>query len=232
MRARVMIALTAFLVAQIPTTTARGIPGRELGSPPFSISTIGQPDINTRFEDKTAFDTAAGWDFGDRSAYACAWAEFYRGTSELFEVHYELVAGYTFPLGLSDSDGAESADAEIESLCGDGIGPGPSIVWDGSDHFPHGTALRFFDAGKLVAEIDYERDDCSKIYWTPGNEPGEAWLWWDPDGPENNGHHALNCGGLGAPPQPIVRAFTKHLAAKISVCTVDSLAGDICSRTT
>lgn len=133
-------------------------------------------------------------------------------------------------------------------------GPGPGAVdncglpagggaaaWDGSDHFPHHTHFHFFKNGAelLRPNVDpalgilpLHREDCALGYWTPGDEAGEAWLWWDEDGPESNGHHALDCNGGGAEPIPLVRAFVTHMAVGMGVCTHDDLDGSRCSGVT
>lgn len=228
MRVKVAVGLLAILLSAV--APASGLPRREPNSPDFTISIKGRPLLES-FQDTTKFKTSRGWDFGDRSAYSCAWAQFFEGSKRLFEIHYEVVRdGYDFPIQINDRNGAEAPDGTIEARCGDGVGPGPSARWDGSDHFPHGTALKFRYRGKKIATVGYRRPECSKTYWTPGNQPGEAWLWWDQDGPTSDGHHSLMCAGGPADPVPVVRAYTKHRAPGVRVCTKDSLSGDLCSR--
>jgi hypothetical protein len=103
------------------------------------------------------------------------------------------------------------------------------VRFDGSDHFPHGTALTVARAGTPIAKLRLHRTMCARAYWTPGDEPGEAWLWWDQDGPTSDGHHMLDCGGGDHDPKPVARAIVSLVATDLSVCTKDSMDGDICS---
>ena len=182
----------------------------------------------------TRFEIDDGWDFGDRASYSCAWVEFFDNADELFEVHYELVTDYPVPAQINDKFGAESEGTGVaDSQCGDGVSDvDVPVLHDNSDHFPHGTALTFYRNAQKIAEIDYRLNDdnmCDKGYWTPGNQPGEAWLWWDEDGPaEHAPGMALDCGGGGGEPVAVVRATARHLSAGIGVCTEDTLNGGEC----
>lgn len=210
---------------------AQAEPGPEPGSSNFSIF-VHELGGDRDMYSKTEFAVGQGWDFGDRAAYACAWVEFFQAGTELFEVHYEMVDGYPIPIEINDLFGIEAPDSQIGGLCGDGNGSGANIHHDGTDHFPHGTSLNFFQNDVRIATIDYslqEPNGCDRGYWTPGNQAGEAWLWWDEDGPQNDGHHDLNCGGGPGEPVAIVRADVKHMASGVEVCTEDSLAGNWCS---
>src|SRR5262245_4095982 len=70
------------------------------------------------------FSFADGWDFGDRYGYRCAWVEFFVGSDEKFEVHYELEQDYPFVVDINDKYGAEDENrpkGAINSLCGTGV---------------------------------------------------------------------------------------------------------------
>jgi hypothetical protein len=232
---RLPVALLSVLsVLVLGVGVAQAVPGPEPGSPDFDIiveETQGAPEPHDQYS-LTTYDTADGWDFGDRAGYRCAWVEFFQAGAELMQVHYELVAGYSVPIRINDRFGEEGSEQENADLCGDGIGGDQGdTVFDGSDHFPHGTALTFSQNGVQIAEVDYalkEPGGCDKGYWTPGDEPGEAWLWWDDDGPQETMPGMGDCAGGSGEPSPVARAYVKNLAPGISVCTEDALNGDIC----
>ncbi len=210
-------------------------PGPEPGSRDFDIfvDTVTKDGSPKTQYDITYFDTALGWDFGDRAAYSCAWVEFYSAGVEQFEVHYELTPYIAPPiLEIEDHYGIEvHPDSLIGPLCGDGIGPATSMPWDGTDHFPHGTQLDFFLDGQPLVTLDYHREMCSRGYWTPGDEPGEAWLWWDQDGPQSMMPGMDDCTGGPGAPVPVMRAYVKNAGAGVTYCTRDELSGDWCNFT-
>lgn len=239
---RVVLTALAAVVMSVPIH-ATAVPGPDTDIGPaveffdINVNEILAAPLPHDLYSSTRFLTADGWDFGDRHAYHCAWVEFFRDGAVLFEVHYELVADYPVPVEINDRNGWELADPEIAPLCGDGVGPGENSapLHDGSDHFPHGTALDFYLNDAQIATIDYglvEPGGCDRGYWTPGDEPGEAWLWWDEDGPLNDGHHDLDCGGGAGEPVAVVRAYVQHMTPGVGVCTEDSLDGDQCTGVT
>lgn len=227
-RLGLLVLVATFAFAQ----PSSAVPGPESNPSDFEIfveELIGGGE--TVIYSNTRFAAADGWDFGDRGAYSCAWAEFFRDGSELFEVHYELIKDYPDPVAINDRDGVEAPDPEIAPLCGDGIGPGASITHDGSDHFPHGTDIVFFQGDVEIARVDYSDDPCAKGYWTPGDEAGEAWLWWDEDFPTDKVEHGDGlCGGGPGEPIAVVRAFAQGMAGGIEVCSTDAMSGDRCSN--
>lgn len=234
--------LAALVLVVAGTTAVRKIgsdpvrvlkPGPEPTAPDFDIfvdEVLKNGQLGQEY-DRTHFDTALGWDFGDRAAYSCAWVEFFSAGAEQFEVHYELLPYQSPPvLEINDKNGAEvHPDRLISPLCGDGIGPATSITFDGSDHFPHGTALIFFKDSQPLVTLDYYREPCAKGYWTPGDEPGEAWLWWDQDGPQETMPGMADCTGGPGAPVPVVRAYVKNAVAGVTYCTEDDLDGDLCT---
>jgi hypothetical protein len=184
--------------------------------------------------DRIVFQESQGWDFGDRTGYKCGWVEFFVAGNEKFEVHFEL-ADYEFATELNDRFGAELPDPEVEALCGDGV-QSNFAPDDGSDHFPHmihaGDALRFYSDGEEIASIDLATTDCNGAYYTPGDEPGEAWLWWDQDGPtfsHGPGEGELNCNGGPGEPVKVARVYVKNADPDVGYCT-DSMhdEADLC----
>jgi hypothetical protein len=228
-RRRVARAAAAAIAAGIllaPPSAA--VPGPDQGASDFYIFVRDAQDEYSN----TRFDVADGWDFGDRVGYTCAWVEYFRSGSELFEVHFELVEGYPVPAKINDRFGAEAGDGNVGDLCGNGGGAGAKVAFDGSDHFPHGTALDFYVGGQSVVTLDYFDAPCARGYWTPGDQPGEAWLWWDEDGPTNNGQHDLDCDGGPGEPAAVVRAFVRNMGSGVGVCTEDSIGGWECKGAT
>lgn len=222
--------------------------------------------------DRTTFQEVDGWDFGDRSSYSCAWVEFfdggggsfYSGGEQMFEVTYRLVSDYPNNVLIDDRFGAEvenpdpksselqqvSADCWEGAVFRDTVDPKTGVVthhfdWDGSDHFPHGTAIAFYrdrngdgyvSRAEEFTRIDYSSEGhgtCGTLYWTPGDEPGEAWLWWDEDGAGDMMMHGDGlCGGGPQEPIALVQAKPRNVVEGIGYCVLDAMDGDLCSGIT
>lgn len=245
---RPLIALIALLivtnVANVPAWSLPGGPdGDVYGSGYFEIHVVENLNGNNPPPEPrdvysiTSFDLSEGWDFGDRFGYECAWGEFFLGGDEKFEVHYELVEDYPFDVQINDKFGRELSDTDAppdagSGSCGTGIGKGGIPTHDGSDHFPHGTSFLFYKDDVEIASIDYElehADGCDSAYWSPGDEPGEAWLWWDEDGPQQ--HHPggpIVCPGGSVEPVAVVRAIVQNVDPDIGYCTRDEMDGSQC----
>jgi hypothetical protein len=207
-----------------------------LGNPP--------PEPMDTYE-SLRFDLSAGWDFGDRYGYTCAWAEFFQGTDERFEVHFENRLDYELDVQINDRHGTEDENipsGTINSLCGEGV-TNPSIAKGGipthdrTDHFPHmihpGEGVAFYDDGAPLTFLSLQHAECDKAYWVPGDDAGEAWLWWDEDGPsEQMPGHPLNCGGGPIEPVPVVRLIVQNADPDIGYCTTDEMDGSRCSGPT
>jgi hypothetical protein len=196
------------------------------------------------------FYLADGWDFGDRVSYRCAWVEYFRGQDEKFEVAFHAVGVYSGYLEILDKYGAELGDGgnpgfdgdiifngrRLEDICLDGTGVAhlADFQWDGTDHFPHmvhpGDGLVFYEDGQPMLDaqgdpvfFDLSQPACAKLYWTPGDEPGEAWLWWDEDGPTFShapGEGDLGCGGGPLEPVALFQAEVRFADSDIGYCTV------------
>lgn len=230
--------------------SAQAIPGPDPGDEhrSFEIAiTVRDAPQNEPFTveatDTTVFTESGGWDFGDRVAYACSWVEFYQGGQELFEVAYHAVGDYPGLLRINDRHGLETEDDNglpITDMClaGSGVSRRNDFRADGSDHFPHGTDLVFRrdmdgegpGAGDEIARINYDEDVCGNLYWTPGDDPGEAWLWWDEDGASDMVEHGDGlCGGGHMEPVAVVRARARSLAPDVIACATDAMDGDRCT---
>lgn len=208
--------LLAALIVLVPLT-ANAVPGPEPGSQPFQIN-FKNLDEGTNV-DTIDFHTDTGWDFGDRGAYRCAWVEHYTDGALDFVVAFDRVAGADYML-VNDSGGAESSNECASSDNG-------QSVFDASDHFPHGTEITFSRNGVPIDGINLDRG-CSSGYYSPGDEPGEAWLWWDPDGPQETEMGLGNCNGGPEEPVAVVRIHAVSLAGGVSVCTADRVDGNVC----
>ena len=196
--------------------------------------------------DTERFYLADGWDFGDRYAYQCGWVEWFQGQNERFEVHYEMRLDYAQVVGsvqLLDRYGIENEQGESiqpNVLCGLGVstpggiqGKGGVPTHDGTDHFPHmihaGDGIVFYEDGEPLLDaqgdpvfLDLTEAECSKAYYTPGDEPGEAWLWWDEDGPtfsHGEGEGELPCGGGSIDPVAVLRIIVQRADSDIGYCT-------------
>jgi hypothetical protein len=208
----------------------------------FKIATTTPYATATNREVSTdRYVLADGWDFGDRAAYRCAWVEWFQGQNEKFEVAFHGVTGYPGHSEVVDRFGAELPDADIVDECWDLDPPpgeatpnfGPPFSTDGSDHFPHmihsGDGIYFYSNGDPLLDaqgdqvfLDLAQPACSKIYWTPGDvTPGQAWLWWDEDGPtfsHGPGEGDLGCGGGPIEPVALFRAKVRDTDADIGWC--------------
>jgi hypothetical protein len=196
---------------------AIAVPGPEPGSQNFTII-FNHLDERIRI-DTIDFHTATGWDFGDRGAYRCAWVEHFTSGALDFIVAFDRVGDAEY-MQVNDSRGKESSNDCASSDNGES-------TFDGSDHFPHGTTLTFDRQGAPFESISLNRG-CSAAYYTPGDEPGEAWLWWDPDGPQETEHGLGNCDGGPGEPVAVVRIHMVRVADGVGVCTADRIDGDVC----
>jgi hypothetical protein len=222
-----LLALTGLFTLGVGT--AQAIPGPDPidGNDSFNLEISIK---GTGVKDVSHFEESVGWDFGDRAAYRCAWVEFFQGGNLRFEVQYHAVSDYSQgEIQINDRYGLEAPDNTIDDQCW-GDDDRLTFVHDSSDHFPHSTSLVFNDAstGAEIARIDYP-NQCTKLYWTPGVGAGEAWLWWDEDGPEDKLDHGDGlCGGGPAEPIALVQAKVRHLTVGIEACTTDAMDGDMC----
>lgn len=232
---RTLLLLAALILLATP---ALAIPGKDPvdSNTFFEISVVedvahaNPPPLPADTYEVERFQEGQGWDFGDRYAYQCAWVEFFQGTNERFEVHYELRKDYPFDLKIGDRNGVEieGGGEQTRGDCGTGIDFGAVPTHDGTDHFPHmihpGDGITFYQDGEQFQYLDLSRPACSKSYWVPGDEPGEAWLWWDEDGPtfsHGEGEGELPCGGGPGEAVAVVRLEVKNADPDIGYCTVD-----------
>jgi hypothetical protein len=229
---RLLLVLTCLLILGVGT--AQAIPGPDpAGQYSYFNIEITARDNGVNATDVTRFEKSIGWDFGDRSAYRCAWVEFFDSGTQLFEVQYHAVSDYPGDfLEINDRYGLEAPDTSIADTCWSGDDPS-NFLHDGSDHFPHGTSLVFRDAATSteIGRIDYP-NQCARLYWTPGNRAAEAWLWWDEDGPEDKLEHGDGlCGGGPMEPIAVVQASARAVGPGIEACVTDAMDGDLCTTT-
>lgn len=248
---RILLAVAAVLVL---TASTVALPGPEVDLSQLEITfTARDPALVSPVEkQRTYYARNQGWDFGDRSAYRCAWVEFYSNPTdhaagdELFEVEFHAISDYAVqvPGGnveITDSGGLEAPDATIHAECW-GADDAGTFTADASDHFPHGVDIVFYADENSDGRIDQVAADelariayteptqpvCGRLYWTDGDEPGEAWLWWDEDGAADMHHHGDGlCGGGPEEPISIVQAQPRNLAAGVAVCSETS-EGSLC----
>jgi hypothetical protein len=252
----VFVAAFALAFTQLAAIPAHALIGPEPGSSGFRIDFVGEEDFW-----HLDFDTASGWDFADRESYRCALVEYFQGGQLLALVEFERVsvpdrsANY---LLINDHYGAEHNDGPSSppfpdpipspydpegdgDICGLPAGSGP-LEFEHTDHFPHGTQLDLISSAdeSVITTLDlhapgtWPQSECIKPYWVPGNEPGEAYLWWDDDLPVQVGMEGPLCdyGGVGGGPIEafaVARAFVRWTAPGIGVCTRDWESGDQCT---
>lgn len=147
----------------------------------------------------------------------------------------ELVDSTTLP------DGRTLSQTCIEGP--EGFATRGDLRWDGSDHFPHmihpGDGLYFYQDGPDADSIpsksepmlddqgdpvvfDLQQPNCAMLYWVPGDEPGEAWLWWDEDLPtfsHGEGEGDLGCGGGPLEPIALFHVRVRNPDPGIGYCT-------------
>lgn len=238
-RPRLPAAAAALVTLVVLAAPASALPGPDPSTADNEFSLILSPLGGRDAEpfDVLAFTRSAGWDFGDRESYRCAFVERFDAQGNLlFKIEVERSNVYSPGTVINDRGGMESGEGGAPppngDLCGSPAGGG---AWEpsGEDHFPHHTMEHLFLDGVEITDglIDLHRDDCDLGYWTPGDEPGEAILWWDEDGPTHTHPDSppLPCGGGPLEPQAVARMMVIPVAANAGVCTMDDLAGDRCT---
>jgi hypothetical protein len=250
--------LLAIALTPLDAPPAHALVGPEPGSSPFRIDFVGQEDFW-----HLDFDTAAGWDFGDRESYRCALVEYFSAGQLVALIEFERLVVPDRPqnyLVLNDRSGAEHDDGPSSpplpdplppeyvaagyghgDICGMPAGAGP-LEFEGTDHFPHGTQIDLVSSAdeSVITTLDlhapgtWPQSECIKPYWVPGNQPGEAYLWWDDDLPVQVGMDGPLCdyGGVGGGPieaVAVARAFVRWTAPGIGACTRDWESGDQCT---
>jgi hypothetical protein len=228
-----VIATALALVALAQPVSA--LPGPDPGDadPEFSV-VLAPLHPETEPFDVLEFARADGWDFGDRESYRCAYVERFDAQGNLlFKIELERSDDYQPGTVINDRGGMESGEGGAPPAEGCGSPPGEG-AWhpSGEDHFPHHTHQHLFvDGVELTgAFLDLHRDDCARAYWTPGDEPGEAVLWWDEDGPQHTHPDGppLPCGGGDQEPSAVARMMVIPVAANAGVCTHDEIDGSRC----
>jgi hypothetical protein len=243
---RLTTALSVLASALILTTAATvvsALPGPDGVSGPFEIIISKPIDVNDRngleeIMDRIVLQRTDGWDGGDREGYRCASVEFY-DDGLAFEVTFEQLRpefGGADWVKINDKNAPDSNDNLKGDLRGDYCGSEENMfAFDESDHFPHlihaGDGLTFFRGGSQIARLDLTQGSCEDAYWVPGDEPGEAWMWWDEDGPTGSHNHQendLGCGGGPIEPIPVLRAYVNLAEPDVEYCT-HSAHEDVCT---
>jgi hypothetical protein len=237
---------------------AFGLYGYEPGSPDFTLTVLrdptpkgtpGQKSGDELLIERLVFDTALGWDFGDRDGYDCAGLEFVDGgevvivgrmqNADAVEGRPDNYTEINDRAGHEHNDGPNPIPAP-DPLPGYEFCPGNGETpYDGSDHFPHVNAddgpdsvLVRDPSGETRATLDLRHAVCDPAYWAPDVAGTGLWLWWDDDGVSFDGHHDLDCGGGPLEPEPLVKFSFEILEPGWSVCIPDDLAGQSCAPKT
>ncbi|MCI0545220.1 MAG: hypothetical protein L0Z49_12390 [Actinobacteria bacterium] len=228
-------------------------PDPDVGDFAFIVREAIGPGSRTYDRIEVDVEHPFGPDWGGRASYRCGMYEFLDGDTTLFEVDTELFT-YQQVTGISVQiiDDANAQEPVQLGGCGSSDAKAANLVWDEAthgDHFPHADAT---GAGDIAVYQDFDHDGffvefhridysspaadtdgiCGPSYWTPGNGPGEALLWWDEDGPSSpDGHSSLNCDPATGPGEPVAVARTtvELFHPDLIVCTLDPINGDVCS---
>lgn len=191
-RSRVSSILASALLIIVVAAPAAAIPGPDPADAPpeFSIVVLGTHAGETEIFDMLDFSRADGWDFGDREAYRCAFVEYIVNDEVQFTLTFDRLtipghdAGY---ITISDRHGMELEGNAPE--CGfieDGSGIGQT--WDGSPFVSGGASFTIYkDTSPLVV---YALPAVSPVnvetFWSVGDEPGEAYMWYVEEGEAND----------------------------------------------
>ena len=203
---------------------AKGLANPEPGRPDFALifnNLDASQNVSTVW-----FDTTTGWDFGDRGAYRCAWVEHYTHGKLDFRIAFNRFNDAPY-MQVNDRRGPESSNDCVNQDTGHRESwRSASVAYEGEDHFPHlihqGDGLTFYRNGEPFEYLDLTAHQCADGYWVPGDEAGEAILWWDPDGPTSSHRHQHNdllCGGGPEEPLPVINAKVVRVADGIHVST-------------
>lgn len=240
----VRAAAAAVLTMIAATQPATALPGPDPADAPAEFSIDLEEQNTGTVYDRLFFTRTAGWDFGDREAYRCAFVERFDAQGNLlFKIEIEQNLDYPVPSRINDHDGLETGEGGVPPLPNDICGSSPGVNdnrWlhnpPTEDHFPHHTHQHLFVDGveDTTAYLDLHRDDCARGYWTPGDQAGEAILWWDEDGPQHTHPDGppLPCGGGNQEPLAVARMLVIPVAANAGVCTHDEIDGSRCAGLT
>lgn len=186
------ILVSALLTLAVVPSPAAAIPGPDPADAPpeFSIVVYGTHAGETEIFDMLDFSRADGWDFGDREAYRCAFVEYIVNDEVQFTLTFDRLtipghdAGY---ITISDRHGMELEGNAPE--CGyveDGSGIGQT--WDGSPFVPGGASFTVYK--DTVPLVVYALPGVSPVnvetFWSVGDEPGEAYMWYVEEGEAND----------------------------------------------
>jgi hypothetical protein len=211
MKRRVTVLLAVTLVLVGFAAPAQAIPG------------IDPPSAANRFEifvrdlqahemfERLTFLRSNGWDFGDRTGYACAWVEYQVGGRIQFRMDFQLVVGDEYEAGslqINDRNGLEGRDGAVP--CGSSSSRGNNLQSDGSAFIPNsGATFTLARDGAVLTSYSLPAVSATsdESLWSPGNEPGEAYLWRvEP----------------GETPTPILRATVTPIATGVSLIAQSS----------
>jgi hypothetical protein len=197
MRRSLLLVVTALLMVIAIALPADGLPGPDPTDSPdhFQIVVYGTGDDGEReIFDAPMFLRADGWDFGDREAYRCAYAEYIVNGEVLFKVEFErlLVPGHDGNyVVINDRGGMETGDGDTPAspvdLCGMPAGAGPRS-WDGSPFVPGGVSLPVFRDGQPLVTMTFPETVSTNVetHYTGGDDPGEAYMWYVEAGEAND----------------------------------------------
>jgi hypothetical protein len=208
-RVAVLLALTSLLVG--------------LAAPAQALPGIDPPSAANRFEiflrdlqahemfERLAFQRSDGWDFGDRTGYACAWVEYQTGGRIQFRIDFQLVVGSEYQAGslqINDRNGLEGRDGAVP--CGSTSSRTNNLQADGSAFVPNsGVTFTVASNGSVLTTYTLPAVSATsnESFWSPGNDPGEAYLWRAEP---------------GETPTPVLRATVTPVATGVTLAATTS----------
>lgn len=193
---RVVLPALLALLALVVTGPVGALPGPDPddAAPEFSIDILGTHEGETEVFEKLVFTRAAGWDFGDRESYRCAFVEYVADGVVQFELVFERLeipghdANY---IVINDHNGMETGEGGAPpaqgDLCGMPAGAGPR-THDGTPLVPGGANFTVYkdNAPYMTYSLPAVAPINDESFWSVGDEPGEAYLWYIEEGEAND----------------------------------------------
>ncbi len=203
-RVAVLLAVTPILVGL--AAPAQALPGIDPANAPSRFNILVRNLRAHENYELLAFSRANGWDFGDRTGYACAWVEYQVAGRIQFRVDFQLVVGDEYQAGslqINDRGGLEGPDGAAP--CGSSSSRTGNLQSDGSAFVPNsGVTFTIARSGAVLTSLSLPAVSATsdESFWSPGNDLGEAYLWRAEP---------------GEAPTPILRATVTPIATGVAL---------------
>lgn len=246
---RLVVPALLAILALVVSGPVGALPGPDPDDAPpeFSIVIIGTHEGEAEVFDELHFTRAAGWDFGDREGYRCAFVEYVADGIVQFELVFERLEVPTHDenyIIINDRHGNESGEGGAppapSDLCGMPAGGGPR-THDGTPLVSGGANFTVYKDN--VPYVTYSLPAVAPIndesFWSVGDEAGEAYLWYIEEGEVNDAvvRFTIRPVGPGISLAPIVNhdsgvtlELRGHLNARGNVSVSDGFAECLTDR--